>query len=255
MTEKITLKDALSGLTQKADVDSIVARDSSGTPVYIKKSDLAKVMASLMPSDSLYDKLNDGVFIMYHRKSDSSTLMSKLSLWTGLQDKGETADGVVVVDDGRFLVVAPTEASTTLMWSSAGVSGGGTSTSEKTTALNDWNGKDNTRKQIAASAEGAVTSTESYAPGFCNLYSGEKLTAGQWWLPSMGELMMIFAHMGKINYALSLIDGADQLKMNAYWSSTEFNNTRAWNLNIGTGYPYSTAKTDFRLVRPVSAFI
>lgn len=43
MTEKITLKNALANLPQKTDVDSIVAKDASGNPVYIKKSDLAQV--------------------------------------------------------------------------------------------------------------------------------------------------------------------------------------------------------------------
>ena len=49
MAEKITLKNALANLPQKTDVDSIVATDASGNPVYIKKSDLAQVVAELMP--------------------------------------------------------------------------------------------------------------------------------------------------------------------------------------------------------------
>lgn len=49
MAEKITLKNALANLPQKTDVDSIVAKDASGNPVYIKKSDLAQVVAELMP--------------------------------------------------------------------------------------------------------------------------------------------------------------------------------------------------------------
>lgn len=50
MAEKITLKNALANLPQKTDVDSIVATDASGNPVYIKKSDLAQVVAELMPT-------------------------------------------------------------------------------------------------------------------------------------------------------------------------------------------------------------
>lgn len=50
MAEKITLKNALANLPQKTDVDSIVAKDASGNPVYIKKSDLAQVVAELMPT-------------------------------------------------------------------------------------------------------------------------------------------------------------------------------------------------------------
>ena len=50
MAGKITLKNALANLPQKTDVDSIVATDASGNPVYIKKSDLAQVVAELMPA-------------------------------------------------------------------------------------------------------------------------------------------------------------------------------------------------------------
>ena len=47
MAEKITLKSMLANLPQKTDVDTVVGRDSSGNPVYIKKSDLAQVVAEL----------------------------------------------------------------------------------------------------------------------------------------------------------------------------------------------------------------
>lgn len=48
MAEKITLKNTLTNLPQKTDVDSIVAKDASGNPVYIKKADLAKVVAVIL---------------------------------------------------------------------------------------------------------------------------------------------------------------------------------------------------------------
>lgn len=48
MAEKITLKNALTNLPQKTDVDSIVATDALGNPVFIKKSDLAQVVAELI---------------------------------------------------------------------------------------------------------------------------------------------------------------------------------------------------------------
>ena len=52
MAEKITLKNALANLPQKTDVDSIVAKDASGNPVYIKKADLAQVVAELIGTAS-----------------------------------------------------------------------------------------------------------------------------------------------------------------------------------------------------------
>ena len=214
-----------------------------------------------MPADEIFDKTADGVFFMYHRKSDDYPLIVKPHKWTSLQNSGEIADGVAIVEGGKILVVAPTQATTKLTWSSGEVSGGGTTTWDRVTALNDWNGKTNTQKQIAASKEGAVTNTASYAPGFCNLYSrsnanGKGLTAGKWWLPSLGEMMMIYANMTKVNYALSLISGATQLVEDAYWTSTEASATSAWGLSLSSGTANSSAKASYqRCVRAVSAFI
>jgi len=221
---------------------------------------LANLKAALLDSVNL-NTMFDGVFVMYHRKSDNFPLMVKPHKWTSLQTSGEVADGVVIVEGGHILVVAPTEATETLLWSSAAVSGGGKTTTDRVTAFADWAGKANTASQIAASTDSAVTNTASYAPGFCNLYSrananGKGLTAGKWWLPSLGEMMMIYANLTKVNYALSLISGATQLQETWYWTSTEYSATTAWNLylNYGTANTYTKARYKSR-VRAVSAFI
>ena len=68
------------------------------------------------------NQIHDGIFIMYHRTSDGYPLMVKPNDWPSIQSSGEVADGVVVFEGGRHLVVAPTEA-TALPWSSAAVQG------------------------------------------------------------------------------------------------------------------------------------
>lgn len=225
--------------------------DGSGN---VTKVTLANLKAALLAGIDL-NAIEDGVFIMFHRKSDDFPLMVKPYKWASYQSSGEIAEGVVVVEGGRMLVVAPTEAS--LYWSSAAVSGGGTTTSDRVTAFNDWNGKANTAAQI----QHAECSGESYAPGFCAKYSrvnanGQGLTAGKWWLPSMGELMCIYANMRKINYALSLIEGATQIAETWYWSSTEPSAPGAWALYLGDGFAGHFTKAAFQFrVRPVSAFI
>lgn len=199
--------------------------------------------------------MNDGVFIMFHRKSDNYPLAVKPDNWTSYQNSGEIADGVMVVEGGKNLVVAPTGAYT-LYWSSAAVSAGGKTTTDRLTALDDWAGKTSTVAQITHSE----CNTESYAPGFCASYArvnanGIGLTAGRWWLPSFGELMMIYANMRKINYAISLINGATQLAETAYWSSTEYSAANAWRLNLSHGGAGISSKTaEQHMVRPVSAF-
>lgn len=224
--------------------------------------DLANLKTALLGGLNL-NGMMDGVFIMYHRKSDDFPLMVKPHKWTALQNAGEIADGVVVVEGGKVLVVAPTEAdSAGITWSSAAVSGGATTTTDRVTAMNDWNGKANTASIISKSTASAVTNTSAYAPGFCNLYSrananGKGLLAGKWWLPSVGEMMMIYANMTKINYCLSLITGATQLLENWYWTSTEPSATYAWFLYLsnGTLHGWSTKASGKGRVRPVSAFI
>lgn len=225
--------------------------DASGN---VTKVTLANLKAALLGGLNL-NAMNDGVFIMFHRKSDDYPLAVKPDKWASYQNSGEIAEGVMVVEGGKILVVAPTEA--TLYWSSAAVSAGGKTTTDRETALNDWTGKTSTAAQITHNE----CKTESYAPGFCASYervnaNGQGLTAGKWWLPSLGELMMIYANMRKINYALSLINGATQLAETWYWSSTEYSATNAWGLSLNYGTAgYLTKATNQLRVRPVSAFL
>lgn len=221
----------------------------------IKNESVAATIKSLTIGDLDVNSINDGVFIMFHRKSDNYPVMVKPHKWTSHQSSGEIAEGVVVVEGGKILVVAPTEAS--LYWSSAAVSGGGVTTSDRVTALNDWAGKANTTAQMTKSE----CNTVSYAPGFCGAYSrvnanGQGLIAGKWWLPSLGEMTMIYANMTKINYALSLINGATQLAETAYWTSTEYSSTYAWSLYLFNGGAIINTKApDQYRVRAVSAFL
>jgi hypothetical protein len=251
MAKKTKTLGTVTTVTSMNTSQYIPLTDGSGN---VTKITLANLKAALLGGLNL-NAMNDGVFIMFHRKSDNYPLAVKPDKWASYQNSGEIAEGVLVVEGGKMLVVAPTEA--TLYWSSAAVSAGGKTTSDRLTALDDWAGKTSTAAQITHNE----CKTESYAPGFCASYSrtnanGKGLTAGRWWLPSLGELMMIYANMRKINYALSLINGATQLAETAYWSSTEDSATHAWPLNLYYGYAYRTTKaTNQYRVRPVSAFL
>lgn len=247
----------VTAVTTAASADFIDLTLSNGTRARISMPNLR---SALLQGTAL-EAMTDGIFIMCHRKSDNFPIMYKPEFWTAQQTAGEIADGVVVVEGGRLLVVAPTESPTKLYWSSAAVAGGGFTTSDRVAVYSDWTGKASTAAQIAASTAGAITNTASYAPGFCNLYSrtnanGQGLTAGKWWQPSIGELMMMFANFNKINYALSLITGAVLLVRESYWSSSESSSTSAWFLGVDIGSMITGAKaTNLFRVRAVSAFI
>lgn len=214
-------------------------------------------------------QLYDGVFIMFHRKSDNFPLAVSVSSWASYQNSGEVAEGVLLVEGGRHLVIAPTEASS-VKWSSKPVSSsdtsgsvqisGVTTTGDRITALNDFAGRANTTAIINGSTSSNVTNTEDYAAGFCNRYSrtnanGNGLTAGRWWLPSMGEMAMIWANFDKINYALSKINGATQLQTTWYWVSTQCSAAGAWYLYLCDGLVSYYYKFSQGRVRPVSAFL
>ena len=217
--------------------------------------------------------IEDGIFSMYHRPSDGYPLMVKPHQWPSVESGGEVADGVVVFEGGRHLVVAPTQADA-LPWSSAAVQADSpnygnddnyaaeVSGNNRLAAMLDFNGRQHTDAAIKASSSAHVTNTVSYAPGYCRAYSranskGKGLTAGYWWLPSVGELLMMYANKLKINYALSLIKGAQLLDTSWYWSSTELSSAYAWYLGFGDGYLNGWGdKVGGKChVRPVSAFL
>ncbi len=252
------LIDASAEVTTLSTGQKLVMADTDKSGKLVTPQNL---QTSLLGGHTL-SMMEDGVFIMFHRASDNYPLMVKPYKWKSYENSGEIADGVAIVEGGHVLVVAPTEPPTTLLWSSAAITGGGTNTGDRVAAMNDWNGKANTAAQIAASTANAVTNTASYAPGFCNLYSrtnskGAGLTAGKWWLPSVAEWMMVYANMQKVNYALSLISGATQLVENWYWTSTENGSSNAWGLYLNAGdlNLWGTKASGSVHVRAVSAFI
>jgi len=225
-----------------------------------------KAQAASQVESDLLDQLTDGCMVMYHRKSDGYPICAKASSWTSLQNSGEVADGVIIMQaggSGHHLVVAPTEAS--LYWSSSAVqvTSPFTDNTDRRAAMDDFAGQAHTAAIVANATLSADGS--DYAPGYCYAYSRTTttsegaavgLSAGRWWLPSVGELWAVFANRQKVNALLNLISGATTLGSNWYWSSTEGNATCAWCLYFGDGnLNLWVAKVSRRFqVRPVSAF-
>lgn len=231
----------------------VILADANGQTKRITLANFKNAILGGMNLNAMYE----GVFIIHHRNSDNLLLAWRPDQWTAQQNAGETAEGVLLIEGGRQLVIAPTDAGDSgLYWASANIAGGGYTTSNRLLAQQDFAGKENTAAQILhAECQGAT-----YAPGFCAQYArvnanNQGMTAGKWWLPSMGELFMMFANRNKINYALSLITGATQIPEAYHWSSTEYSATYAWYLFFGTGTQDYNIKSAGRYrVRPVSAF-
>ena len=255
-----------------SDPAYIFAQKSDGTNFRISKSDLAKAIRNdatgIGGEQSGNRTLYDGCFIMFHRQDDGWPYAVPYADWTDLQNSEEEADGVLIVEGGHSLVVAPHEKS--CYWSSKAGTATDTvdySSATRISLLNVWDGKERTYKICGRTASpfyeesNNASTKDTYAPGYCYNYTphsdfSEGLSAGKYWLPCVAELMMIYTHKYRINAGLALINGANQLSETWYWSSTEARDVHAWSLGLSEGDLSWNNKigTSFK-VRPVSAFI
>ena len=250
MTQVKFFKD-LPTLSKLGTTNSLLATENAtGKNYRMSAADLKKELGSISIDDVM-----DNVFIMCHRSSDGHPVCYRPSEWAAQEAAGDVATGVLLIDGGRKLVIAPQEK--TSIWSTCQLECG-TKQADRLLAQELYNGKENCAKILTnttLAAEG-----DASAVGWCNAYErinagGKGLKAGAWWLPSLGELYLIFANFTKINYALSKISGATLLSKTAYWSCTEGSATGAWNLNFSIGGQGNINKSALQCrVRPVSAF-
>ena len=254
MTQVKNLKD-LPTLSKLGTTNSLLATENAtGKSYRMSAANLKSELGSISIDDVM-----DNVFIMCHRYTsanpDNYPICYRPSEWAAQEAAGNVATGVLLIDGGRKLVIAPQEKTST--WSTCQLECG-TKQSDRLLAQELYNGKENCAKILTnttLAAEG-----DASAVGWCNAYErinagGKGLKAGAWWLPSLGELYLMFANYTKINYALSKISGATLLSETAYWSCTEYSATGAWLLFFSNGNQSTSTKSAYQLrVRPVSAF-
>ena len=194
---------------------------------------------------------NADVYVYYHTSNETSWLC-KPDSWKTMENQGNIADGICVVVGDKVLVVSLGVIASNCSFSSK--SGTVALVPSKTDALMDFSGKSKTKDIITSAV--FSTDTNDYAPKKCNEYSTNGTNSGDWWLPSIGELSLIFANINKINFALSRINGASQIGTGYYISSSESTNSGIWsyyytNSQIG---PFEIGKTNQRNVIAVSEF-
>ena len=254
MTQVKNLKD-LPTLSKLGTTNSLLATENAtGKSYRMSAANLKTELGSISIDDVM-----DNVFIMCHRYTSSNPdnypICYRPSQWAAQEAAGDVATGVLLIDGGRKLVIAPQEKTST--WSTCQLECG-TKQADRLLAQELYNGKENCAKILTnttLAAEG-----DASAVGWCNAYErinagGKGLKAGAWWLPSVGELYLMFANYTKINYALSKISGATLLSRNPYWSCTETSAQYAWNLAFYNGTQGGNDKSSRQLrVRPVSAF-
>lgn len=104
-------------------------------------------------------------------------------------------------------------------------------------AVADWSGKANTDHLREIGLNPAI-----------NLKDGE-------YIPSVGEMYLIYTHRKEINAALRHV-GGQEIFGKWYWTSTEYSAKYAWGLTLSNGHltPWPTKASSKGRVRPVSAF-
>lgn len=126
---------------------------------------------------------------------------------------------------------------------------------DSTSALSDWNGKENT-KAIAEYCKSKSYSCP--AVEYISSYKTVGTSAGDWYLPALGELQAIYENMLILNYGLSKIYGAASRRIGLdnidHWSSTESGGGKRagiWTLQFTNGEALNTNKTFDAYILPV----
>ena len=174
---------------------------------------------------------------------------------------GKTAQSVVLITaDHQFRIGLQNAYTSTCAWGGYGTDVTGiTNRTAWTSAVNDFNAKENTDAIIAAlnpnwkgealvdgKTSGHVDSstivytgssaTTKGAPAAeaCRLYSSGNIAAGKWNLPAFGHLYLMYLNKAAINACLTACGGT-KLTDDYNWSSTEYSSTPAWLLFFALG--------------------
>lgn len=146
-------------------------------------------------------------------------------------------------DDCNYLEAAPEDASTGVAWCSE---------TGDVLGLAGWDrsavgaGRTNTAFMLA----GSPARCSSGAAVVANAYFTDQAPAGEWWLPSIGELLVMYTNLRPA--------GAGDFTPVDYWSSSEDGAATtpsvAWRQSFSTGTQFTTSKASLLRVRPVRAF-
>ena len=183
----------------------------------------------------------DGVYI-FHETLGVRTVNE----WNPEDNDGVV--GVLVVEDDHKIVVALEDAPENLHWSKIyGLFN--QSVEDIKDAESDFNGEHHCLKFNSLIFPSAY---------YCLHY---KKGGREWYLPSSGELWMIYRYLDEIQTALSVVGGQKLITTwddgtPLYWSSTENSATNAWLLYLYDGYlkGCGTKVGGIAKVRPVSIF-
>ena len=183
----------------------------------------------------------DGVYILHETLG-----VRTVDGWNPKNNDGVV--GILFIEDDHKIVVATEDVPEAIPWSNE-YELINQPVDELKDAESDFNGEMYCQK---------LDSPDFPAAYYCKTYNkGNR----NWYLPSSGELWLIYRHSDEIQNALSIVGGQKFVttwddNVPVYWSSTEGSATDAWSLYLSGGglVGWSTKVSFSRKVRPVSKF-
>ena len=207
----------------KVPCDKDVTIEAAAVKMYMKPKVLKYVPSPLYNREVTftYKALEVGVFII----DTNDNFINKDSWSPAMQ---ETTVGVALITE-KVAIVIPTGLHTNFSWSETEqLVGGVTTTTDITVAETDYKGKANTEAIVKALGQNAQ------AAYYCSNYTFKNGKKG--YLMAAGESKEIFVNISAISALLRYINPDTNNIGNGYkvWTSTQYDDTRAWN-NDGIG--------------------
>ena len=202
-----------------------------------------KKVSSKKNSDLVPDiSYPNGVYIVHETLGIESYLD-----WKWNPDANKGVIGILVVENEHQIMVSLEDAPEVFKWSEKHKLVNRPKNSNE--AESDFNGEEYHKR---------LNSPDFPASYYCSSYNKG---GRNWYLPSLGELRLIYRNLDDIQTALEIVDGQSIVDSwgegnPVYGSSTEFNTKRVWTLGFEDGFLYNNNDkvNGFYKVRPVSKF-
>lgn len=195
--------------------------------------------SSVLPFTFLpFQGSTEGIYIL-----DTDNSLITRSNWS--IENNNKAVGVVVLLSKCQFVIAPTDSSSTQIWSKGGaqdVVPGVTTTTEPVMArTTDYRGAQNSSAIVAQYGD-----TSDYAAGWCQNFLFKNGERG--YLGSCGEWQEAYNNKAEIDTCMSLIGGT-AIATDYYWTSTQCNSSSSWSMHWNKSDLHKSLKSNVRRVR------
>ena len=195
--------------------------------------------SSVLPFTFLpFQGSTEGIYIL-----DTDNSLITRSNWS--IENNNKAVGVVVLLSKCQFVIAPTDSSSTQIWSKGGaqdVVPGVTTTTEPVMArTTDYRGAQNSSAIVAQYGD-----TSDYAAGWCQNFLFKNGERG--YLGSCSEWQEAYNNKAEIDTCMSLIGGT-AIATEYYWTSTQCNSSSSWSMHWNKSDLHKSLKSNVRRVR------